>query len=178
MREKQRYKCKECGYYFVVGDERTSEKIQALKALCVLLYSLGKGSYNMMGKLFGCNRSLIYRWIREAGLNMEEPIIDGEITQIEFDEMWHFVESKIKKLWLIKALDRRSRRTIAWVLGGRDSATFRRLYDKVKHLKNCTFYTDAWDAFAKVLPPERHVIGKAYTIAIEQNNSNTRHHLG
>jgi len=94
VRGKQRYKCKDCGYYFVLGDERTNEKIAAMKALCVLLYSLGKGSYNMMGKLFGRNRSLIYRWIREAGLNTEEPAIDGEITQIEFDEMWHFIESK------------------------------------------------------------------------------------
>jgi IS1 family transposase len=52
------------------------------------------------------------------------------------------------------------------------------LYDKVKHLKNCTFYTDAWESFAEVLPPERHVIGKSGTVAIEQDNSNTRHHLG
>ena len=67
---------------------------------------------------------------------------------------------------------------MAWVLGGRDSATFKRLYDKVKHLENCTFYTDDWDAFAKVLPPERHVVGKAHTVDIERDNSNTRHHLG
>jgi IS1 family transposase len=40
------------------------------------------------------------------------------------------------------------------------------------------FYTDDWDAFAKVLPPERHIIGKAHTIDIEHDNSNTRHHLG
>ena len=94
VRGKQRYKCKECGYNFVIGDERTSEKIAALKALCVLFYSLGKGSYNMLGKLFNRNRSLIYRWIREAGINTDEPTIDGEITQIEFDEMWHFIQSK------------------------------------------------------------------------------------
>jgi insertion element IS1 protein InsB len=85
---------------------------------------------------------------------------------------------KISKLWVIKAIDRNKRRTVAWVIGGRDSATFRRLYDKVKHLKNCTFYTDDWDAFAEVLPPERHIIGKAHTIDIEHDNSNTRHHLG
>lgn len=66
---------------------------------------------------------------------------------------------------------------MAWVLGGRDTATFRRLYEKVKHLENCTFYTDNWDAFAEVLPPERHIIGKAHTIDIEHDNSNTRHHL-
>ena len=67
---------------------------------------------------------------------------------------------------------------MAWVLGHRDTATFKRLYDKVKHLENCIFYTDDWDAFLKVLPKERHVIGKKHTVAIEQDNSNTRHHLG
>jgi len=85
---------------------------------------------------------------------------------------------KKNKKWVIKAIDRRTRRIVAWVLGGRDTATFRRLYDKVKHLTNCTFYTDNWDAFAEVLPPERHIIGKAHTIDIEHDNSNTRHHLG
>jgi insertion element IS1 protein InsB len=29
-----------------------------------------------------------------------------------------------------------------------------------------------------VLPLERHVIGKATTITLEHDNSNTRHHLG
>jgi insertion element IS1 protein InsB len=67
---------------------------------------------------------------------------------------------------------------VAWVLGNRDTATFQRLYDKVKHLTGCTFYTDNWKVFAKILPPERHVIGKAHTIDIEHDNSNTRHHLG
>jgi transposase-like protein len=94
LRGKQRYNCKECGVHFVEGDARTSDKIAALKALCVVFYALGKGSYNMLGKIFGRNRSLIYRWIREAGLRTAEPAIDGEITQIEFDEMWHFIESK------------------------------------------------------------------------------------
>jgi insertion element IS1 protein InsB len=81
------------------------------------------------------------------------------------------------KLWVIKAVDRGTRRTVAWVLGGRDTATFQQLYDKVKHLEKCVFYTDAWDAFAAVLPTERHVVGKMHTVTIERDNSNTRHHL-
>jgi len=48
----------------------------------------------------------------------------------------------------------------------------------VKHLKNCVFYTDGWEAFAKILPKNRHVVGKKHTTAIESDNSNTRHHLG
>ena len=93
IRGKQRYKCKECNCNFVIGDKRTDEKIAALKALCVLFYSLAKGSYNMLGKLFGRNRSLIYRWIREAGLNTKDPAISEEITEIAFDDMWHFIQS-------------------------------------------------------------------------------------
>lgn len=45
------------------------------------------------------------------------------------------------------------------------------------------FYTDGWDAFAKVLPPDRHVpdwhvIGKSGTAVIERDNGNTRHQPG
>jgi len=94
VRGKQRYKCKECGYNFVVGDERTSENIAAMKAMVVLLYSLAKGSYGMLGTIFNRNRSLIYRWIKEAGLSFDDPTPEGEIKEIEFDEMWHFIQSK------------------------------------------------------------------------------------
>lgn len=89
-----------------------------------------------------------------------------------------FSPKKSQKLWIIKAVDRSSGRTIAWVTGRRDAATFRKLYAKVEHLKDCLFYTDDWDAFAKVLPKDRHIVGKNGTITIEHDNSNTRHHLG
>lgn len=85
---------------------------------------------------------------------------------------------KKNKCWIIKAVDRVAGRTVAWVLGSRSAATFKRLYAKVKHLKGCVFYTDKWEAFAKVLPKSRHIIGKRHTATIERDNSNTRHHLG
>jgi insertion element IS1 protein InsB len=85
---------------------------------------------------------------------------------------------KKNKKWIIKALVRTSVRTVAWVLGGGDAATFQRLYEKVKHLIGCMFYTVVWDAFENVLHKERHIIGKTHTVAIERDNSNTRHHLG
>jgi insertion element IS1 protein InsB len=87
-----------------------------------------------------------------------------------------FYSIKKRKIWIIKAVDRRTGSTIAWVLGGRDAATFHRLYDKVNYWTDCLFYTDNWDAFAQVLPKERHIIGKAYTHAIERDNSSTRHY--
>ena len=89
-----------------------------------------------------------------------------------------FYRFKKNKCWLLKAVSRPTGRTIAWVIGGRDVATFRRLYEKVKHLETCEFYTDEWRSFAKVLPESRHKISRSGTVLIEQDNSNTRHHLG
>lgn len=84
--------------------------------------------------------------------------------------------TKKNKLWIFKALDRASFRTIAWVVGKRNKTTLQKLYDKLKHLK-ATFYTDKWKVFAKILPQDRHVVGKRHTHLIESNNANTRHHL-
>ena len=94
IRGKQRYKCKSCGYNFVAGDGRTNEKIAAKKAMCVILYSLGKASYNMLAHIFDTWPSLVYRWIAEAGIKLTEQEIAGEIKQMEFDEMWHFIQAK------------------------------------------------------------------------------------
>ena len=66
--------------------------------------------------------------------------------------------------------------TIGWHVGDRSVKTFRKFFNKFKHLKGI-FYTDHWDAYAKVIPGEQHVVGKKYTIGIEQNNSNIRHFL-
>ena len=67
---------------------------------------------------------------------------------------------------------------MVWLVVGRDAATVRRLYCQLAHLNDCLFYTNDGDALAKVWPPERQLIGKKYTIAIEADNTNTGHHLG
>ena len=97
-REKQRYKCKSCGYNFVLGDDRTNQRIAAKKAMCVILHSLGKASYNMLAHIFDTWPSLVYRWIVEAGAKLPDQEISGEIKQMEFDEMWHFIQSKKQTL--------------------------------------------------------------------------------
>ncbi len=97
VRGSQRYRCKECRFNFIEGDARTKPATVAKKAMAVVLYSLGKASFNMLGKLFGHSPSLIYRWIVEEMGKIEEPVVAGDIKEMEFDEMWHFVGSKKTK---------------------------------------------------------------------------------
>jgi transposase-like protein len=91
---KQRYRRQECECNFREGDNRTNESVAAKKALCVLLYAMAKGSFRMMGRILGINYALVYRWIRSFGESLPEPEIPGDIVEMEFDEMWHFVGSK------------------------------------------------------------------------------------
>jgi hypothetical protein len=101
---KQRYKCKECGCNFREGDNRTNDKIAAKKALCVLLYAMAKGSYRMLGRIFGVHNTLVYRWVRSFGENLQELGVSGEIKQMEFDEMWHFIGSQKESFGLSRSL--------------------------------------------------------------------------
>ena len=106
VRKKQRYMCKNCGRNFVCGDARQKESVVLKKALAVILYSVGKASFGFLGKLFGVSRSLTYRWIKGEAESLPAPVVSDNIKEIEFDEMWHFIQSKkIKdgssKRWIV-----------------------------------------------------------------------------
>lgn len=96
VRKKQRYKCKDCGYNFVMGHAHHSAEKQAMKALVVMLYSLGKGSYTMLAKIFGVSNGTIHNRVVEAVKALPEPTIPDDIKEIEFDEMRHFIGKKTK----------------------------------------------------------------------------------
>ena len=87
-----------------------------------------------------------------------------------------FSKKKSCKLWIWRAYDPLARRTIAWVLGGRDDATCRKLIDKIG-LEGRTFVCDDWEGFHRLIPENQLFTGKDLTYPIEQDNSNIRHFL-
>lgn len=95
VRGKQRYCCKACGINFVEGDERAKASPEA-KVLAALLYSSGKASFGFLAKLFNVTRTTTLRWIRELALSIPEPHNIPRVPEIEFDEMWHFLQKKLK----------------------------------------------------------------------------------
>lgn len=159
----------------MAGDGRVDPNAAVKHTFAVILYSLGKGSYGLIAKLFGVTPPAVLKWIRAEAATLQDPPRFRFCARDGIQRDVAFYPVKKNKKWIAKALDRATGRTVAWVLGGRDAATFKRLYDKVKHLTNCTFYTDDWEAFVNALPKDRHVIGKQHTVAIERDNSNTRH---
>ena len=78
--------------------------------------------------------------------------------------------------------DRISGRLLAWQLGDRSAETLRILLKRLKmwNVKVCC--TDDWPTYAKEIetcwPMAHHVVTKAETVALERNNSDTRHGYG
>ena len=94
VRGKQRYRCKSCGCNFVLGDERVDPHGSAKRALAALLYSVGKGSFRFIARLFGVTPAAVLRWVQREATDLDEPPVTGSIREMEFDEMWHFLRSK------------------------------------------------------------------------------------
>ncbi|WP_339040220.1 hypothetical protein [Candidatus Lariskella endosymbiont of Hedychridium roseum] len=89
---------------FVEGDLGKKPQTAVKKALCVMLYSLGKGSFSMLCKILGHSPSIIYRWVVEAMGKTQEPVVFSDIMEMEFDEMWHFIGSKKTSLGSLRQL--------------------------------------------------------------------------
>lgn len=94
VRGLQRYQCKLCKCNFTVTALRG--KHPAMKALSVLLYSMGNMSYRMIGKLLGISHVSVYQWIRSEAEKLPSPTVAADVEIVMLDEMWHFIQKKQK----------------------------------------------------------------------------------
>jgi insertion element IS1 protein InsB len=85
-------------------------------------------------------------------------------------------EWKKNKVWLWRAYDPCSRRTLAWQLGRRNDETAQKLLDKIG-IEGKTFVSDDWEGYHRLIPEDQLFTGKDLTFLIEQDNSNIRHYL-
>jgi transposase-like protein len=119
VEEKQRYKCKECGYFFTDTVQGVSlEK----KRLAIHLYLEGLG-FRSIGRIINVSNVAVLNWVRNLSEIIEqfnkefknEKAFKEPIKIIELDEMWHYIGKKNKKRgsgWLLleiaKSLDGKS----------------------------------------------------------------------
>ena len=91
MRNKQRYRCKDCGLNFT--DTPPRGKPLALKAAAVLLYVSGL-SMNRTAKLLGVSTPTIQAWLEQfAAASAQKPEPEGRAVVIELDEMGHYLKT-------------------------------------------------------------------------------------
>jgi len=97
VRGKQRYKCKECGLNFTLGDKRNLRaKSVEIKEIAVQLYQLGLG-FRAIGKFLKVSNVSVLNWVKKAGNELPKLSPPLSVRVMELDEMWHYCQKKREK---------------------------------------------------------------------------------
>ncbi len=90
VKEKQRYKCKSCGYRHTV---KYLGKSPDIKRQALQLYLEGLG-FRSIGRFLNCSHVAVYKWIKAHGESIEPLRSDKDIEVVELDEMHTYIGSK------------------------------------------------------------------------------------
>ena len=94
--------------------------------------------------------------------------------EAELDEQWSYVGNKSNQRWLWYAVDHASNTVLAYVLGQRKDAVFKKLKALLAPFNIRRYYTDEWGAYERNLDADQHETGKQNTQKIERKNLNFR----
>jgi insertion element IS1 protein InsB len=105
--------------------------------------------------------------LQHANPTLLPPRRSRAVRAAELDEMWSFVGAKATEWWLWHALDHRTGRVLAYVVGTRKDAVFLKLRALLAPFGITRYYTDKAGVYQRHRPPERHTVGKLSMQKIE-----------
>jgi insertion element IS1 protein InsB len=111
--------------------------------------------------------------LRDADTN----VLLARVQAAEVDEMWSFVGKKKSPRWLWHALDHRTGRVLAYVVGTRKDAVFLKLQALLAPCGITRYYTDKAGVYRRHLPPAQHTVGKLSMQKIERKHLTLRTRL-
>lgn len=180
---RQKYKCKDCGHH---GRLDKAPRYNESEKETIIKTYFERSSLRGLQRIFGVCRETVMRWLKErvSKLKSLKEIVseakDGDV--VELDELWSFVKSKKQKRWVWIAICRRTREIIAFAIGDRSEKTGRKLWQNIPDsYKSAKFYSDFWDAYAKIFPEKLHqAVGKdsGQTNHVERWNNTLRQRVG
>ena len=121
--------------------------------------------------VLGISASAVLRCILRMGKAAKVWPKQGAYHLVQIDEQWSYVGNKQKKVWLLYAICKNSGEILAANWGKRNKKSIRALLKKLQGVEINFYCTDNWQAFAEVLPKEKHIVGKKYTKNIEGINT-------
>jgi insertion element IS1 protein InsB len=88
--------------------------------------------------------------------------------------MWSFVGARATARWLWHAIDHRTGRVLAYVLGARQDAVFLKLRALLAPFGITRYYTDKAGVYQRHLLPAPHTVGKLSMQKIERKHLTLR----
>lgn len=160
----QTYQCKSCGKqfqgaYLYWGAERR------VKQLALRMLTRGSGIRDIAYVLNISQTCVLGILKSQSGIELKPRL--QHYHQVQVDELYSFVGSKKKKVWILYAYCAATKEILALTMGKRSKKTVKDLFKRMKNIEVNFWCTDAWKAFREVFPADKHLIGKKFTKAIE-----------
>jgi len=92
VKQKQRYKCKECDFRYTVASGSGAKPLY-LRKLALQLYLEGLG-FRSIGRVLGVSNVTVLNWIRAFGEQVAELRGSEQVVYAEIDEMHTYVGQK------------------------------------------------------------------------------------
>ena len=73
-------------------------------------------------------------------------------NQVQVDELYSFVQTKQKKVWILYAYCALTKEILAVTMGKRSKNTVLELYNRLKDIQVNFWYTDHWETFKAISP--------------------------
>lgn len=91
-RNRQRYKCKDCGYRYTIEDRSLAKNLLKRSALELYLEGLG---FRSIGRILKVSHVSIYNWIKSFGEKIEQVRVSSKAPRVvEMDELHTYIGSK------------------------------------------------------------------------------------
>jgi len=171
----QRYQCSRCRKY--QQKEYSKPHIAQDKYEWVVkLNNEGCGISNI-ARLLKISKSSVQRIIERiaANLRMSQPSESGQ--SYEIDELRTYCTNKKNELWLIYAINRKTKRIIDFFVGRRTKENIAKVVSTIQKLQPKHIYSDRSNIYEKLINKAIHKIYPRCTNYIERKNLTLRMHL-
>lgn len=172
--KKQQYCCKTCNKRFI--DYYTYKAyLSNLNKSIIQLTKEGLGIRSTARVLQISATTLLKRIITIAKSIKSPPIYKGKVYEV--DEMRTYLKRKANPIWLVYALERKTKRVVSFAIGRRTLRTLQNVTNSLLLSSPKRIYTDGLKQYASLLTPKIHKVKRYGTNQIERNNLSIRTHL-
>ncbi|MEP1035106.1 IS1 family transposase [Ekhidna sp.] len=169
----QQYWCPACGKYQREEYKYKSYKISNTLVIASVKEGLGIRSTS---RLLGISTTTVLRRIRIIAHEIRKPPISLR-KSYEVDELYTFVRSKQKGVWIVLAFERETNRVVDFYIGPRTQRSLRMVVNTLLASSVKTIHTDGLLHYKGLINKRMHRLERYGTNKIERFNLNLRTHL-
>jgi len=171
---KQRYKCKGCGKT-QIQHYTYQAYTSAINQQIITLTKEGLG-IRSIARVLRISATTLIKRILTIARNITPPAIAKGKTY-EVDEISAYVKSKKKKIWMVYALARDTKKVVCFHVGKRTNKTLKSVIRTLEHAAAKRIYTDKLPNYKYLIHKAVHSVSFRGTNHIERNNLTLRIHL-